>query len=257
MKIAQQASVTPPVAVPAPESPPVVTPAPPKSSSRVAATDTAVARPPVPPSRQGRSGETTGGVTSERPAALAAASADKSWRSVTLPQIDKDIDFTKVPPDDGIVTPIAPSDEDPEPELVGELDRIRQRLPTWKPGHVSDPVQRVRNYLFVAVVPDLFQVPIERFVPHLVFEHLQTTMPKDDLVRILYWIAVHPDEGEDSALDELHSVGLGNGPSDTDEVSTRTGIYAVKLLGRLVGKIHGTTGESAGAKPLGLIMEAR
>ena len=257
VKIAQQASVTPPVAVPAPESPPVVTPAPPKSSSRVAATDTAVARPPVPPSRQGRSGETTGGVTSERPAALAAASADKSWRSVTLPQIDKDIDFTKVPPDDGIVTPIAPSDEDPEPELVGELDRIRQRLPTWKPGHVSDPVQRVRNYLFVAVVPDLFQVPIERFVPHLVFEHLQTTMPKDDLVRILYWIAVHPEEGEDSALDELHSVGLGNGPSDTDEVSTRTGIYAVKLLGRLVGKIHGTTGESAGAKPLGLIMEAR
>ena len=127
-----------------------------------------------------------------------------------------------MPPDDGIVTPIAPSDEDPEPELVGELDRIRHRLPTWKPGQVSDPVQRVRNYLFVAVVPDLFQVPIERFVPHLVFEQLQATIPKDDLVKILYWIAVHPAEGDDKALDDLHVLGLGNGPSETDEVRART-----------------------------------
>jgi hypothetical protein len=162
----------------------------------------------------------------------------KSWHGVTLQQIDKDIDFTKLPPDDGIVTPIAPPDEDPEPELVAELDRIRYRLPSWKPGQVTDPVQRVRNYLFVVIVPDIFQMPIERFVPHLVFEHLQAAVPKDDLVKILYWIALHPDEGDDSALDELHSVGLSNGPSDKDEVRTRTGIYAVKLLGRLVGKIH-------------------
>ena len=245
VKIAQQASVTTPV-VPPPEIPPVAPPAPPKSGTRVAATDTAVTSLSVPPSRQERSGEagskpstSRGGATADRPSAFAGASADKSWRSVTLPQIDKDIDFTKLPPDDGIVTPIAPSDEDPEAELVGELDRIRQRLPTWKPGQVSDLVQRVRNYLYVAVVPDLFQIPIERFVPHLVFEHLQATMPKDDLVKILYWIALHPDEGDDTALDELHSVGLGNGPSDTDEVSSRTSIYAVKLLGRLVGKIQG------------------
>ena len=260
VKIVQQTSVAPPVATPPPAIAPAPfgnaqgapslsrgapTPDPPKGGTRVAATDTAVAAAAFAKASAGQAAASTKAST-DKSGAIAAASADKSWRSVTLPQIDKDIDFTKLPPDDGIVTPIAPSDEDPEPELVAELERIRQRLPTWKPGQVSDPVQRVRNYLFVAVVPDLFQVPIERFVPHLVFEHLQTTMPKDDLVKILYWIAVHPDDGDDSALDELNSVGLGNGPSDTDEVSTRMGIYAVKLLGRLVGKIQGTT-ERAGA----------
>ena len=104
---------------------------------------------------------------------------------------------------------------------------------------MSDPVQRVRNHLFVAVVPDLFQMPIERFVPHIVFDRLQETIPKDDLIKILYWIAVHPAEGDDKALDDLHSLGLGNGPSETEEVRDRTGIYAVKLLGRLMGKIQG------------------
>ena len=35
--------------------------------------------------------------------------AAEQWQSVTLQQIDADIDFTRVPPDDGVVTPIAPS----------------------------------------------------------------------------------------------------------------------------------------------------
>jgi hypothetical protein len=135
------------------------------------------------------------------------------------------------------VTPIAHRDDEPEPEIVGELDRMQRALPQWKPGLVTDPIQRVRNHLFVAVVPDLFQMPTERFVPHIVFERLQDTIPKEDLIKILYWIAVHPGEGDDKALDELHSLGLGNGPSEVDEVRVRTGIYAVKLLGRLIGKI--------------------
>ena len=137
-----------------------------------------------------------------------------------------------------MVTPIAPPDEQPEPELVAELDLIRNRLPAWKPGLVGDPVQRVRNHLFVAVVPDLFQLPIERFVPHIVFDQLQAIIPKADLVKILYWIALHPAEGDDKALDDLHSLGLGNGPNEPEEVRDRTAIYAVKLLGRLMGKIQ-------------------
>ena len=169
------------------------------------------------------------------------APAVGTWRELTRAQIeaeiDKNVDFTRLPPDDGVVTPIAPADEDPEPEIAGELERIRVRLPSWKPGQVQDPVQRVRNYLFVAIVPDIYQMPIERFVPHLVFWHLQTTIPKDDLIKIVYWIARHPGQGDDSALDELQTFGLGNGPSDTGEVRTRTRVYALKLLGRLLGRI--------------------
>jgi ABC-2 type transport system permease protein len=176
------------------------------------------------------------------PPARTAAPVVEPWRALTRAQIDaqieKQVDFSRLPPDDGVVTPIAPPDEEPEAEIVDELERIRLRLPTWKPGQVRDPVQRVRNYLFVAIVPDIYQMPIERFVPHLVFSHLQATTAEDDLVKIVYWIARHPAEGDDAALDELHAFGLGNGPSDANEVHDRTQIYALKLLGRLVGRIR-------------------
>lgn len=161
------------------------------------------------------------------------------WQTVTLQQISAGIDFSRLPPDDGVVTPIALPEEAPGPETVIELELIRSRLPEWKPGLVTDPIQRVRNLLFVTIVPDLFQMPTERFVPHIVFDRLKAVIPKDDLIKILYWIALHPDEGDDTALDELHSLGLGNGPSDVDDVRERTSIYAVKLLGRLIGKIQG------------------
>ena len=208
-------------------------PAPPDAARR-APIDRASAASPIPPSRQGRSGE----AGSKSPSAPGAAAGPEQWRAVTLQQIEADIIFTRLPPDDGVVTPIAPPDEDPEPELVAELDVIRNRLPAWKPGLVDDPVQRVRNHLFVAIVPDLFQLPIERFVPHIVFDRLQETIPKADLIKILYWIATHPAEGDDKALDDLHSLGLGNGPNEPEEVRDRTAIYAVKLLGRLIGKIQ-------------------
>jgi hypothetical protein len=207
--------------------------APPDSARRTAVDRAAVAS-PVLPSRQGRSGE----AGSKPPSARGAAAGGEPWRTVTLQQIDADINFSRLPPDDGVVTPIAPPDEQPELELIAELDLIRNRLPVWKPGLVGDPIQRVRNHLFVAIVPDLFQMPIERFVPHIVFERLQATIPKADLIKILYWIAVHPAEGDDKALDDLHSLGLGNGPNEPEEVRERTGIYAVKLLGRLLGKIQ-------------------
>jgi ABC-type transport system involved in cytochrome c biogenesis permease component len=194
----------------------------PQPGTRRPAADRAVAATPVP-----------------KPAVRDSASTPSGWQAVTLKRIEADIVFTRLPPDDGVVTPIAHRDEGPEPEIVGELDLVRKGLPQWKPGQVSDPVQRVRNHLYVAIVPDLFQMPTERFVPHIVFERLESTIPRDDLIKILYWIAVHPAEGDDKALDDLHSLGFGNGPSDADEVRIRTGIYAAKLLGRLIGKIQG------------------
>jgi hypothetical protein len=215
-------SVPAPGATPTPPAPSSSDPKAPLAGSRRPAADRAAVAPPI-----------------SKPRAGSAVTGRDEWRAVTLNQMDANIVFTRLPPDDGVVTPIAPADEYPEPDLVTELDLIRHRLPVWKPGLVSDPVQRVRNHLFVAVVPDLFQIPIERFVPHIVFERLQAVMPKDDLIRILYWIALHPAEGDDDALDDLHSLGLGNGPSDTEEVRARTAIYAVKLLGRLMGKIQG------------------
>ena len=154
-----------------------------------------------------------------------------------MADIERDIDVTRVPPDSGVVTPIAADDEMPDDDTAAEIEELRAALPEWKPGKVEDPVQRVRNLLYVAAVPDIFQMPMERFVAAVVFERLQADIPKDDLIKILYWIAVHPEGGTDSAVDELRPLGLGNGPGDVGELRNRAAIYGVKLLGRLLGKL--------------------
>jgi hypothetical protein len=159
---------------------------------------------------------------------------------VTLEEIDREIAFDRLPPDDGVVTPIAPADEEPDTETAEHLEFLQARLPDWPPGRVEDPVQRVRNYLFVAAVPDVFQMPLERYVPHVVFARLEEDVRREDLARILYWIAIHPMDGDDSAVDELRALRLGGGPSDIEEARQRVALYAVKLLGRIMGKIPRT-----------------
>jgi ABC-2 family transporter len=163
--------------------------------------------------------------------------ARASWQAVTLADIDRDLIFDRLPPDNGIVTPIAPDDEEPDPDTADHLQYVREMLPAWQPGKAADPVQRVRNILYVAAVPDVLQMPIERFAPSAVFERLQQDVPKDQLIKILYWIALHPADGEDKAVDELWALRFPNGPVDMQQTRDRTAIYAVKLLGRLLGKL--------------------
>jgi ABC-2 type transport system permease protein len=170
--------------------------------------------------------------------AAPGTSPPASWRDVTMADIDRDLIFTRLPPDNGVVTPIAPLDEEPDENTAAQLDKMRYALPDWQPGKVSDPMQRVRNYLYVAAVPDVFQMQeLERFIPHVVYERIQEDIPKDDLIKILYWIAVHPFDGDDKAVDELRPLGLYNGPADIEETRGRLSVYAVKLLGRITGKI--------------------
>jgi ABC-type transport system involved in cytochrome c biogenesis permease component len=160
-----------------------------------------------------------------------------SWQDVTLEDIDRDLIFDRLPPDGGIVTPIARGDEEPDPDVSDHLEYIREMLPSWQPGKVADPVQRVRNLLYVAAVPDVQQAAIERFAPQVVYDRLQQDIPKDQLVKILYWIALHPTDGDDSAVDQLWALRFTSGATDMQQVRDRAAIYAVKLLGRLLGKI--------------------
>ena len=160
-----------------------------------------------------------------------------TWQAVTLTDIDRDLVFDRLPSDAGIVTPIAPESEDPDTDTGEHLQYIREMLPSWQPGKVADPVQRVRNILYVAAVPDVLQMPIERFAPHAVYERLQEDIPKDQLIKVLYWIALHPNDGDDKAVDELWALKFPNGGVDMQQTRERAAIYAVKLLGRLLGKI--------------------
>jgi ABC-type transport system involved in cytochrome c biogenesis permease component len=217
----------------APENPPtaVTVPAPETVKPLPAPSGPIAAKPEAPPATEPPP------TTIEKPATPAPRGTAASWQAVTLADIDRDLVFDRLPSDKGVVTPIASDDEEPDPEVVEELEFVREALPKWAPGKVDDPVQRVRNYLYVAAVPDVFQIPIERFIAQVVYERLQEDIPKEQLIQILYWIALHPNGGDDAALDQMWALRLGNGPSDTEQVRERAAFYAVKLLGRLTGKI--------------------
>lgn len=158
------------------------------------------------------------------------------WRAVDPSQIPDSL-FADLPPDEGVVAPIAADDEEPWPDFAEQLGCIALSLPRWGPASEPDLVQRVRNYLYVAAVPDMFQMIIERWVPLIVFERIEEDIPREDLIRILYWIATHPGEGHYWAVDELRAVCLDvAGPSDTETLEERTRYYALKLLARLTGR---------------------
>jgi hypothetical protein len=174
----------------------------------------------------------------EKPAPAPAPQIIKpNWQAVTLEDIDRDLIFDRLPSDQGIVTPIAPDEEEPDTEVGEHLQYIREMLPSWQPGKAADPVQRVRNILYVAAVPDVLQMPIERFAPIAVFERIREDIPKDQLFKILYWIALHPNDGDDKAVDELWALKFPNGSVDIEQTRERAALYAVKLLGRVLGKL--------------------
>ncbi len=219
-----QASARPAGEMPAPTAPNV--PAPP--ATEVKGVETVPEAPPRPPARPT--------VETARPPARSTAPAVRpgvrSWRGVTRDDIEREIDFKVLPPDSGVVAPIAGVEEPPDAEVIKELVLLRRGLADWPPAQVADPVQRVRNYLYVAAVPDVFQIPLERHAPLLVFDRLREEFSEEDLVRLLYWVARHPSDGDAAAVGQMQSLGLGS-PSDIVQTRERVSFYARKLLGRL------------------------
>ncbi|MEP6716262.1 MAG: ABC transporter permease [Terriglobia bacterium] len=160
------------------------------------------------------------------------------WQAVTVAEIKRDVDFAGLPPDGGIITPIARQGLAAPPDMQEQLDALSAALPAWQPGNVTDPVQRVRNLLYVAAVPDVLEMEIlEGYVPRVVFDHLKKVIPKDDLVKLLYWVATHPSSGSDTAANQLEPLGLPKAPVDLSTVRERVSIYAVKFIGRMIGSI--------------------
>lgn len=243
---AQTAPAARPDAVPSATS--VATPIPAKPAAPVTLSDAEIktqGQPPkvATPERVPPPSETANLLPAAPPGPAAVKPADPpraagtAWQAVTTADIDRDLVFDRLPSDRGIVTPIAPEDEEPDTDTADHLQYIRENLPSWQPGQVADPVQRVRNVLYVAAVPDVMQLPVERYAAHVVYERLQQDIPKDQLIKILYWIALHPTEGDDKAVDELWALRFGNATADMQQTRERTALYAVKLLGRLLGKL--------------------
>jgi ABC-2 type transport system permease protein len=160
-----------------------------------------------------------------------------SWRDVTEADV-AGVAFERLPPDSGVVAPVAVFGETPDPAAEPQLDALRTALAGWAPGHVEDPVQRARNILYVAAVPDVLQMgDVERFIPAIALGRLRQSIPPADLPKVLYWVALHPKEGDDSAIDELTVLGLPRVNSVVRrDARDRVMLYAFKLLARTTGR---------------------
>jgi hypothetical protein len=199
-------------------------------------TPTPLAAAPATPTPSPSSGPaTTPTPPSAAPPTSTPAPAQAPWEKVTLNEVMADLVFERLPPDAGVVTPIASAAQEPPEEVWTDLDQIYTGLQTWAPGRVPDVLTRVRNLLLVPAVIDVFQMPTEAYVPAMVYEILERDIDREVLIKALYWIAVYPDDGSDAAVDQMAPLGIPNGPSDTQEVRGRLGVYAVKLIGRLTG----------------------
>lgn len=159
------------------------------------------------------------------------------WRAVG-PRDFARVDFSRLPPDSGLVAPIAAATENPDPLAIDQLERVRLGLDYWPRVYSRDPVQRARDLLYVAAVPDLLQMgEIERFLPAIVLQQLRDEIPARDLPRVLYWIAMHPDEGSDQAVGEMEKLGLPPVAGTRQGVRGRVMLYAFKFLERLTGDL--------------------
>jgi ABC-2 type transport system permease protein len=158
------------------------------------------------------------------------------WQDVTDADI-ANITFEALPPDSGVVAPWAPADQFAEASAQTQLQQVRAGLGAWAPAKVDDPVQRARNILYIAAVPDLLQMAdVEPFLPRIVQGRLLQAIPTADLPKVLYWIGTHPQDGTDDAMDDLSALGLPklNGPTRR-EARIRAMVYAFKMLARTTG----------------------
>ena len=145
------------------------------------------------------------------------------------------IDY-QVPPDNGIVSPFAAPDEEAEDFMKQQVDEVRRKLPAWPPGAEEDDLRSVRNLLYVAAVPDAIQMPVERYLPRVVYEYLVDTYPRERLTKILTYIVLHPEEGP--VIDDISDLGVEGAAGDPMLVRERAYLYAIKMIARLTGRVQ-------------------
>lgn len=156
------------------------------------------------------------------------------WEKLTAKDVAA-IDF-RVPPDGGVVSPMAPPDDLPEDDTKSEVENVREGLLDWPMSKTADDVQNVRYLLCVAAVPDAIQMPVERYLPRVVLQHLTDKYPKDKLIKILTWIVMHPEDG--ATVDSISDLGIRGAAGDPSIVRERSYLYAIKFIGRLTGRFE-------------------
>nr|WP_281384785.1 ABC transporter permease [Novosphingobium piscinae] len=186
------------------------------------------------------------------PAAMAAGIPTPAVPAVAAePAVPASVDldriaFERLPPDAGLVAPIAA--EPPDPVLESALARIRRQLESWPPAREGDARQQVQTLLLIAAVPDLLQMdPLERHLPALVEAELRQRIPATVLPNLLAQIALDPQGGSVAARSQLPAIGLPAHAGPEAPLRGRVMLYAFKLLGRVTGRRVGDPPAPAGS----------
>ncbi len=120
------------------------------------------------------------------------------------------------------------------PERKKDWEDFLAKFALWAPGHVFDNTEKVRNLLGAAALMDIGQGQFESELPLFVYQRLRREIPDDKLKSILGLMAFHPNHG--SVIPTAPELNLDIGVGE-DQIRERLQILAVKMLGRLLGKL--------------------
>ena len=120
------------------------------------------------------------------------------------------------------------------PERKKDWDDFIDKLVLWPPGQVPKVEERVRNLLTVCNLEDIGQGQFEAELPLHIYTFLRKEIPKQRLKDILATMAFYPDYG--SVLTTAPELNLDIGVGE-QQIRQRLQILAVKMLGRILGKL--------------------
>ncbi len=152
----------------------------------------------------------------------------------TPPTLDlTGIDFTAVPEDRGVITPFAAaiSDVGVDPYIIEQRQSLRLNLENLPAARQTDPKLLVSHLLCVAALADICRSSFEAEAPVMILELLKTRVPADTLTAILAGYA--RDAASITLITEVPALRYA---SSEDQVRERANIYAIKMLGRLLGR---------------------
>ncbi len=126
------------------------------------------------------------------------------------------------------------SRNDEFPERKTDWEDFLAKFAVWAPGHVFDNTEKVRNLIGACSLMDIGQGQFESELPLFVYQRLRREVPDEKLKAILAYMAFHPNEG--SVIGTAPELNLDIGVGD-DQIRERLQVFAVKMLGRMLGKL--------------------
>jgi hypothetical protein len=120
------------------------------------------------------------------------------------------------------------------PERKTDWEGFLAKFAVWAPGHVFDNTEKVRNLIGACALMDIGQGQFEAELPLFVYQRLRREIPDDKLKTILANMAFYPNEG--SVIQTAPELDLDIGVGE-DQIRERLQIFAVKMLGRMIGKL--------------------